>query len=81
MKTYNCKTCGTERLFSHQTKNMFCSTKCHGEYRTKQKDDFTLDFFFDLVEVLIIFLKLFRGEQCGDQVKPFPIVHVVLVRV
>ena len=38
MKTYNCKTCGTERLFSHQTKNMFCSTKCHGEYRTKQKD-------------------------------------------
>ena len=44
-------------------------------------DDFTLDFFFDLVEVLIIFLKLFRGEQCGDQVKPFPIVHVVLVRV
>jgi hypothetical protein len=34
MKTYNCKTCGKECLFSHQKMNVYCSNKCQAELKS-----------------------------------------------
>ena len=70
MKTYNCKNCGIDCKWSHQSNNKFCSIKCSSDARSKAaKEEFWAgnkpNIFRDVARRFIAEKRGYACEICG----------------